>query len=75
MKAEILEKAVQLATKAGYVFIATADANRWPYVPVARTVALREEGRIAVNEWFCPGTTSNLRSDSHVSAVVWDENQ
>ncbi len=74
MKAAILEKAVQLATKVGYVFIATADANKWPHVAVARTVVLKEEGRIAVNEWFCPGTMSNLQSNSHVSVVVWDEN-
>ena len=75
MKAEILEKAVQLATKVGYVFIATADTNKWPHVAVARTMALKEEGRIVVNEWFCPGTMSNLQSNSRVSVVVWDESK
>ncbi len=74
IRAELLEKAVQLATKVGYVFIATADTNKWPHVAVARTLALNEEGRISVNEWFCPGTMSNLQSNSHVSIVVWDEN-
>lgn len=73
MKAEILEKAIQLATRVGYVFIATADANNWPHVAVARTLALRKEGRVAVNEWFCPGTMSNLQLNSHVSVVVWDK--
>ncbi|MBI4181083.1 MAG: pyridoxamine 5'-phosphate oxidase family protein [Chloroflexi bacterium] len=74
MNAEILERAVQLAKKVGYVFIATANANKWPHVAVARTVELKDEGRIAVNEWFCPGTMSNLQSNSHVSVIVWDEN-
>ncbi len=75
MKAEILEKAVQLAIKVGYVFIATADTNKWPHMAVARTMVLKEEGRIAVNEWFCPATMSNLQSNSHVSVVVWDESK
>lgn len=74
MKTGIVEKAVQLASKVGYVFIATADANRWPHVAVARTLALKEERRIAVREWFCPGTMANLQSNSHISVVVWDEN-
>ena len=72
MKAEILEKAVQLAAKVGYVLIATADINKWPHVAVARTLKLKEEGLIAVHEWFCPGTISNLHSNSHVSVGVWD---
>ena len=72
MKAEILGEAVQLATRLGYVFIATADANNWPHVAVARTMALKGEGRVAVKEWFCPGTMSNLQSNRHVSIVVWD---
>ena len=74
MQAKILEKAAQLATKVRYVFIATADTNKWPHVAVARTLTLKEEGRITVNEWFCPGTMSNLQSNSHVSVVVWDAN-
>ncbi|MDZ4231084.1 MAG: pyridoxamine 5'-phosphate oxidase family protein, partial [Dehalococcoidales bacterium] len=73
-RVELLEKAVRLASKVGYVFIATADAGKWPHLAIARTLALQGEGRIAVNEWFCPGTMSNLRSNPRVSVVVWDEN-
>jgi hypothetical protein len=74
IESEILETAVQLSTKVGYVFITTADTNKRPHVAVAPTMALREDGRIAVNEWFCPGTTSNLQSNSRVHFVVRDEN-
>jgi hypothetical protein len=73
MKTDILEKAVQLANKVGYVFIATADVNKRPHVAVARTLALKGEGQIAISEWFCPGTMSNLQSNPWVSVVVWDE--
>ncbi|MBI2850410.1 MAG: pyridoxamine 5'-phosphate oxidase family protein [Chloroflexi bacterium] len=72
MKTATLETAVELANKVGYVFVSTADANNWPHVAVARTMALKEPGRIEVNEWFCPGTMSNLQTNSHVSVVVWD---
>jgi len=64
---------VQLAAKVGYVFVATADTDKWPHVAVARTMTPKEDGRIVVGEWFCPETLSNLRSNSHVSIAVWDE--
>ncbi len=57
MKGGVLGQAVQLAAKVGYVFIATADVNKWPHVAVARIVVLKDNDRIAVNEWFCPGTS------------------
>ncbi len=70
IRAELLKKAVELAAKVGHVFIATSDADGWPHLAAARTLALREDGRIAVSEWFCPGTMSNLQSNRHVSVVV-----
>jgi hypothetical protein len=73
MKPGVLEKATQLATKVGYVLIATADSDGWPHVAAARTLTLDGEGRVAVNEWFCPGTIANLHSNSRVSIVVWDQ--
>ena len=74
MKAGILEEVVHLANKVGYVFIATADAKKRPHVAVARTLVLKEDGRIAVQEWFCPGTVTNLETNSNVSVIVWDKN-
>ena len=73
MKAGVLEEVAQLATKAGYVFITTADADKYPHLAVARTMVLKGKGKIAVREWFCPGTIANLQSNSHVSIVVWDK--
>ncbi len=73
MKAGILKEATQLANKVGYVFVATADASKRPHVAVARTIKLKEDGRIAVQEWFCPGTMSNLETNSNVSVIVWDK--
>ena len=73
MKTAILEKATQLANKVGFVFVATADRNKRPHLAVARTIELKEDGRIAVQEWFCPGTMSNLETNSNVSVIVWDK--
>lgn len=72
IRAELLEKAVELATKVGHVFIATADADGWPHLAVARTLKLGEEGQLYVREWFCPGTVSNLQGNRHISVVVWE---
>lgn len=72
MNTEMLEKVVQLAQNVGYVFIATTDADKWPHMAAARTLTLNDDGRIDVNEWFCPGTMSNLQANRHVSVIVWD---
>ncbi len=74
IRTELLEKAVELAVKVGHVFIATSDADGWPHLAAARRLALKEKGRIVINEWFCPGTMSNLQSNPHVAVVVWDVN-
>ncbi len=74
IRTELLEKAVELAAKVGHVFIVTSDADGWPHLAAARRLALKEEGRIAIEEWFCPGTMSNLQDNRHVSIVVWEAN-
>ncbi len=74
MDAEMLERVAQLARRVGYVFVATTDANKWPHMAAARTLTLKTDGRIEVDEWFCPGTMANLQANSHVSVVVWDAN-
>jgi hypothetical protein len=70
----VLEQATQMANRVGHVFVATADANKWPHLAVARRLILKEHDRVAVEEWFCPGTMENLRLNSHVSVVIWDRN-
>lgn len=72
VRAELLEKAVELAEKVGHVFIATSDRDGWPHQAAARTLKLGENGRIDVREWFCPGTMENLQHNSHISIVVWE---
>lgn len=72
IRAELLEKAIELAEKVGHVFIATSDVDGWPHLTAARMLKLREDGRIDVREWFCPGTMSNLQNNRHVSIVAWE---
>ena len=72
MNDEALERAVQLGTRAGGIFIATADSKGLPHVAVSGRIQREGEGRIAVTEWFCPGTLSNLQDNPRISLVVWD---
>jgi hypothetical protein len=72
MKAKAVEKAVQLGAKVGGIFIATADSKGLPHVAVSGRIELEKESRIAVTEWFCPGTLSNLQVNPRISLVVWD---
>ncbi len=70
MTNEMLESAVTLAQKVGYVFIATADSQGMPHVTAAAQIA-SFDGGVAVTEWFCPGTVANLQRNKCVSIVIW----
>lgn len=72
MNTEILERVFQLANKVGYVFVATADENKWPHVAAAGRLALTPDRHVIVTEWFCPGTMANLQVNPRLSLVVWD---
>lgn len=72
MNVEILKKVERLAAKAGYVFLATADAKGWPHVAAAGRLAVTPGKHVVVTEWFCPGTTANLQANPRLSLVVWD---
>jgi predicted pyridoxine 5'-phosphate oxidase superfamily flavin-nucleotide-binding protein len=75
MNIEILKKAVLLAKDIGHVFVATADAKGLPHVAAAGKISLiSDEGRIAVEAWFCPGTVANLRANPHTALVIWNPN-
>jgi len=75
VKVEILRKAVTLAKNVGHVFVATADATGLPHVAAAGKITLiPDEGRVAVEAWFCPGTVANLQANQHTALVIWDPN-
>lgn len=73
MKIEMLRETVRLAQAAGFVMIATANEQGMPHITAAGRLELIDENEadIAVTEWFCPGTVSNLQKNKHVSIVVW----
>jgi hypothetical protein len=73
MDGDALKKAAHLAARIGHAFIATADATGLPHVAVARKIAFSlDEGRIIVEEWFCPSTMANLQVNRRLAIVVWD---
>ncbi len=72
MNTEIIMKAIYLASKIGYVLVATSDARGWSHIGIAGKLASLRDNHIAVTEWFCPGTMSNLQANPKMSIVVWD---
>lgn len=73
MKTERIEKAVELAEKIGSVYVATADQSGTPHIAAAGKVELLGQESLAVTEWFCPGTITNLQQNKNISIVVWDD--
>jgi len=69
---ERLKQALALAETVKTVLVATADAEGRPHVAVAGKIEALPDGRVAVSEWFCPGTVSNLEKSPRISLVVWN---
>jgi hypothetical protein len=70
MKLQELANAVKMAEKVNYLFVSTS--GEWPHLGIAGKIDLISEERVAVSEWFCPGTMANLQSNPRISLVVWD---
>jgi hypothetical protein len=69
---ERLEQALALAERVKTVLVATADGDGCPHLAVAGRIEALPDGRVAVSEWFCPGTVSNLDKNPRISLVLWD---
>jgi predicted pyridoxine 5'-phosphate oxidase superfamily flavin-nucleotide-binding protein len=69
---ERLARALALAAAVRTVLVATADGEGRPHVAVAGKIGGLPDGRVAVSEWFCPGTVANLEKNPWISLVVWD---
>jgi hypothetical protein len=67
-----IQRAVKLAQKLRHVFVATADKTGLPHVAAASRISLVSDAKIAVSEWFCPGTLENLDQNRLISLVIWD---
>ena len=69
---ERLKQALALAATVKTVLVATADGDGRPHVAVAGKIEALADGRVAVSEWFCPGTVANLEKNPRISLVLWD---
>jgi uncharacterized protein len=69
---ERLRQALALAQTARTVLVATADGDGRPHLAAAGKIEALPDGRVAVSEWFCPGTVSNLEKNPRISLVLWD---
>jgi predicted pyridoxine 5'-phosphate oxidase superfamily flavin-nucleotide-binding protein len=67
-----LEQPLRLAETSKTVLVATADGDGRPHLAVAGQIEALPDGRVAVSEWFCPGTVGNLKENPRISLVVWD---
>jgi hypothetical protein len=72
MKLETIEKAIELGSGLGHVFIATADAEGLPHMAASGRLTAELAGSVSISEWYCPGTVENLQINPRISIVVWD---
>jgi uncharacterized protein len=67
-----LKQALALAETVKTLLVATADGDGRPHLAAAGKIEALPDGRVAVSEWFCPGTVSNLEKNPRISLVLWD---
>lgn len=72
MKPELLERAVRLGKRIGVALLATSDEKGMPHMAASSRIEAEGYPRVAISEWFCPGTLSNLQGNPQISIVVWD---
>lgn len=72
MKRKLIQKAVDMGNRVGYVLVATSDSTGLPHIAASRRIEAEPEDHVALSEWFCPGTVSNLDANPKISLVVWD---
>jgi predicted pyridoxine 5'-phosphate oxidase superfamily flavin-nucleotide-binding protein len=72
MKRKSIQKAVDMGNRVGYVLVATSDSTGLPHLAASGKIEAAPEGHVAVSEWFCPETLSNLDVNPKTSLVVWD---
>ncbi|MBF0511436.1 MAG: pyridoxamine 5'-phosphate oxidase family protein [Candidatus Omnitrophica bacterium] len=70
-----INKAIEIAEKLQYFFIATADNQGLPHVATAGKLELKSPGTLEMSFWFCPTTIDNLQQNKKVSLVIWDANE
>jgi general stress protein 26 len=69
---ERLKQALTMAEKVKTVLVATADGDGRPHLAAAGRLEALSDGRVAMSEWFCPGTVGNIEKNPWISLVVWD---
>jgi hypothetical protein len=73
MNVEKLRAAADLAQRTKHVFIATVSSKGVPHLAACRTLSLAGKKEVALTEWFCPETVTNLSGPNQcMSVVIWD---
>jgi hypothetical protein len=72
MNARIFEKASALAEQRQHLMMSTTDRSGIPHIASIGGFERLSSDRIALNDWHCPATLTNLQYNNQVSLVVWD---
>lgn len=70
-----LKKAVELAEKVGYVFLATSNQQGIPHMAIVQPVGLDAQDHLKIVGWFCEYTMRNIYANPYLSILVWDSVQ
>ena len=73
MEHDTLQKAVKSAENLDHFLIATVDQEGQPHIAAAGELTLSGKDSVELTDWFCMTTIANLRHNSRVSVVIWDQ--
>lgn len=72
MMPDALRDTMEMARRIGGVTVATATDDGTPHLATAGALRDAGDGRVAVEEWFCPGTLANLEANRRIAIAVYD---
>jgi hypothetical protein len=68
----MIRTACEFLVSQNQVYIASTDARGYPHLAVAQGPTLSPNGYLVFEEWFCPATILNLRTNPKVVVAAID---
>jgi hypothetical protein len=72
MNTDTFEKACAMAEQRQHLMMSTTDRSGVPHIASVGGFDSLTSNRIALSDWHCPATLTNLQYNNQISLVVWD---
>lgn len=72
MNSRMLARAIELGRRVEHFFIALVGTDGFPYVNSARQIEQVADNQLAIEEWICPLTVTQIKENPKMAVLIWD---